>query len=157
MTQSASTIYCQDQFGQLFPVPADAIEERTAVFGILLEGQKVLLQVNHETNLLQLPGGLLDNNQGFDQGLRQLFRGATGADTTLGELVFVSQSFHKVQIGGIKRANLFFQLFRSTQSNRHFIDFDNPLRPQWIPIRDLKRSTLQFGYDAITAAVEFSS
>ncbi|MDJ0754064.1 MAG: hypothetical protein QNJ45_11130 [Ardenticatenaceae bacterium] len=157
MTQTPSPIYCQDEFGQLFPIPHDAVEEKTAVFGILLEGQKVLLQVNPVTDLLELPGGVLENNQSFDQGLRQLFRGATGAETTLGDLVFVNQSFHKVETGGVKQANLFFRLWRATTSKRHFIDFDNPLRPQWVPLRELERSKLQFGFDAIHAAAAFSA
>lgn len=157
MSTSPAVIYCQDHAGQLFPVPVEAISEGTAVFGLLIEGQKILLQIDPKTGLLALPGGRLDHNQTFDQGLRQLFRGATGADTVSGELVLVTHTYHKSDQGGIKMANLFYRLFRASHNQRHFIDFDNPLNPQWIPLRDIKRKTLLNGYDAIQVAAALVS
>lgn len=152
MPDRAQSVYCQDISGNLVPIPTSAITKRTALFGILLEGNKVLLLTHPETGLLTLPGGLTEYTHTFDQGLRQMFRAATGADTVRSDLILVTQSYHARQQAGIKRINLFFRLERDATSRRHFIDFDSPLRPQWIPLEELQRQGVQNGYDAILTA-----
>ncbi len=149
---AADRILCLEAGRGLVPVPAGEIRAGMAVFGILLEKGRVLLQTDTHSGLLFPPGGRLDGSQDPASGLRRLFRGATGLTPEIGPLVLVDDAYRSQDGAGIHLALFYYAVSRPRQQIGGFIDFENPDRPQWVRLAELGRSHLLFGFDAIQHA-----
>ena len=150
------TIICYDVAGNAVPVNPDAITFRPAVYGIFIENRQILLLKHPENSLLSPPGQILADNQVPAQAIRHYLRNVTGITPTLGPLIFLEDLY---QIDAQERAwhlsAMYYALTRPRMTSPALLA-DLPGSAEnadslWLPLADLKREQLAFGYEAIQA------
>lgn len=143
---------CLTTTGALVLIPANEVAFGVAVYGILVENERVLLRRHPETALWQPPGGRLVGRQGPEQGVRSLFRAQTGlVCEPLQRLLLESQ--HRLDEEGQawELSVITYQLQRSRGSTIT-VPAGGSEQPLWVPVGDLQREQMRTGYDAIQIA-----
>ena len=147
-----SQVPCLTTTGALVLAPAEEVAFGVAVYGILVENERVLLRRHLQTALWEPPGGPLVGRQGPEQGVRSLFRAQTGlvCDTALRLLL---ESQHRVDEQGQawELTVIYYQLRRSRGSTIT-VPAGGSEQPLWVPLDELQREQMQTGYDAILIA-----
>ena len=149
-----TAVFCADLHGRLTPVPSASLQFSLAVYGILIENNRVLLQVEPQTGLFYPLGGRFAAEQPPSQALRQLVYAATGISPVVHQLLLMRE---EVVLDGQKRAwrlsVAYYILERPLNGRSNLIDFDTAAKPEWLPVAKLGREQMQFGYDAIQLAL----
>lgn|GEM_PF-2735956 len=147
-----SQVPCLTTTGALVMVPADEVTFGVAVYGILVENERVLLRRHPETGLWEPPGGRLFGRQAPEQGVRSLFRAQTGlvCDPVL-RLLLESQHRLDEQGQAWELTVITYQLQR-TRGSTITAPAGGGEQPLWIPLDELQREQMQTGYDAIQIA-----
>lgn len=83
-----STIY---RDAEKVPVPAEELTFRPSVYGVLIDGEKVLLHGYMDG--YDFPGGGLNKGEGLKEGLQREFFEETGVTIDVGKLLYVTQDF----------------------------------------------------------------
>jgi len=147
-----ATVVCYDIQGNAVPVAAEAVIFRPAVFGIFIENNQIWLQRHPQTGLWHPPGVILEENETPTQAIRHYFRKVTGMTPALGPLLFVEDQYH---IDDNRRAwhlsVMYYALERPTAAAPTLAEPDSSQQPDWVPLADVKRLQMQFGYEAIQA------
>lgn len=146
---STGVTYCVDEEGDVVAVPAGEVTFRPAVYGILLDNQRVILERQEQNGLWRLPGGRLDRGQAPSQILQARFRAATGFAPARGPLLLLEEQ-HRVDAEGRawRLAVLYYALRRPAGGVAAMGDDG----PQWVPLDDLAPEKMLFGYRAVVAA-----
>lgn len=146
---STGITYCVDEKGDVISVPAGEVTFRPAVYGILIDNQRVVLDRRGEKELWRPPGGRLDRGQTPGQVLQASFRAATGFAPVRGPLLLLEEQHHVDAEGRAWHlAAIYYALRRPAGSMATMGDEG----PQWIPLDELAPEKLLFGYRAIDAA-----
>lgn len=153
--EAEKQVYCCDIHGNLWPFSRPQLKFSPAVYGLLIENNRVLLQVELHTSLYHPPGGRVAAEQTTAQAVRQHFRAATGITPEVGQLLLVQDEYRvDYERQPWHLAVMYFALTRPTIGRSSLIDFDNPAKPEWIALNHLERTQMQFGYDAIQVALK---
>ena len=149
-----ATIRCYDEDGRAFPVSPEAITFRPAVYGIFIENEAVLLMRHPRTERWQPPGGILGDVDTPTQAVRHHFRNLTGITPVLGPLLCSEERY---VLDSERRAwhlsPLYYALERPPMTATTLAELSGEQETSRVPLADLRREDMQFGYDAVQAAI----
>ncbi len=152
------TVRCYDDFGQPVDVPEDKLGFDTAVYGILILHNHVLLQKHPRTRLWQPLGDRLRKGETPNQLLKNICIQLFDAPFKVGALLAVEDRFVvDRRRSGLQLATLYYSLDRTTGMLPNFL---LPLPNNtfsWEPLHGLTRQQMQFGYTAVQTAQNRSS
>lgn len=144
---------CYDVYGQAFVVEEKDVLFRPAVYGLLIENNQILL-VKNERGLWELPGRRLETHEAPTHIVRHHLRQLTGLTLRVSSLVFVEDAFHMDESGQAWHLSMmYYDLSRLDASAAVVIAEDMSLQTEWVPSVMVQRESLQFGYEAIQAAI----
>jgi ADP-ribose pyrophosphatase YjhB (NUDIX family) len=144
-----------DGHGRVHLVPRHTIQYSPAVYGILVEENRTLLCTHPTSGFYQFPGGHVALGQTVEQAMRQQFRTATGITPYVGQLLLTEEMWLWDETSGAwNLTHLYYRLSRPPIGHMGLIDFENPAKPDWVPLPQLQRTQLQFGYDALQLALK---
>jgi len=136
-------------------IPADVVAFRPAVYGILIdEYQQIFLVRHHETGFWFPPGAILQPHETLKQAVCYHFRQATGITPEVGQLLLVEERHMCNGTGQNLQVMAFYYVLRRsvmTAVTRNEAN-ETAVEGRWFPLTELKRTDLQFGYDAIHLA-----
>lgn len=147
-------IHCYDELGKAIPVTPDLILFRPAAYGILIDeyGQVLLLQ-HAKTNLWHPPGGILSLQETPKQAVRVHFRRIMGSTPQVGSLLYIEEQYHITEDNQPWRLSMMYYAMEkptlSTTTLGESVDVNVDAR--WVPIQELERAKMQFGWEAIQA------
>lgn len=149
-----ATIICYDAYGNAVPVASEALTFRPAVYGIFIESNQVYLLKHSDTSLWYPPGIVLSELDTPTQAIRHRFRDLTGMTPTLGPMIYVEDLYH---IDEDRRAwhlsALYYALLRPNMATAASpAETSQTEELVWVPLEDLARNEMQFGYEAVQAA-----
>jgi len=146
------TVYCTTSQGTLVAVPETEVTFRPAVYGILIENRRVMLQQHLESGLWHPPGGILLDGQTPERGVRAYFRTATGFLPELTSLLYIEEQYKLDEQGRAWALSIFYYgLRRAMGSTVGLAGVAENQRPEWVPVQTLSREEMQFGYPAVMA------
>jgi len=147
-----ATIVCYDVFGNAVPVASESITFRPAVYGIFIENSQILLQKQPQTDLWHPPGTRLTASDTPTQMIRHYFRQLIGLTPVIDSLLFVEdQFFIDEERRAWKLSLLYYALERPLTAATAFTESEEASQTTWVPLADLQREQIQFGYEAIQA------
>jgi len=147
-----SVLCCYDDWGNAVEIASEKVAFRPAVYGVLIERGRVLLQSHSRTKLWQPPGMILHSYQPPSLAIRQYFRRLTGLKLILGPLLFVEDQFRVNKPGDAWHLSLLYYALERPQIGRVATGrIPADTQPQMILIDEIQRDQMQFGYDAIQA------
>ncbi|VAW37187.1 hypothetical protein MNBD_CHLOROFLEXI01-3511 [hydrothermal vent metagenome] len=147
----AATV-CYDIYGNPVPVLSESITFCPAVYGVFIENSQVLLQQQAQTGLWHPLGKMLTANDTPTQVIRHYFRQLTGLTPFTGSLLFVEDQFLlDEERRAWKVSALYYALQRPLNSTTTLTESEENSPTSWLPLADLQREQLQFGYEAIQA------
>ncbi|MCP4422347.1 MAG: NUDIX domain-containing protein [Chloroflexi bacterium] len=147
-----ATIVCYDVYGNPIPVAVESITFRPAVYGIFIENSQVLLQQQPQTNLWHPPGSMMAASDTPTQVIRHYFRQLTGLTPAAGSLLFVEDQFYlDEERRAWKFSALYYALERPLNTATALTESEEDTLISWLPLDDLQRTQIQFGYEAIQA------
>jgi 8-oxo-dGTP diphosphatase len=142
-------IYCYDRDGEAVSVPADSLLFRPAVYGILIENEQILLSTDRQTGLWHPPGHILEPHETPAQALTHHLRRVAGLTPLVGPLLFVEDQYllHENQQPW-HLSLLYYALDRPPYFKMALNEMET-FEATWVPLTQVKRPNLQFGFDAI--------
>jgi ADP-ribose pyrophosphatase YjhB (NUDIX family) len=147
-----ATVCCYDVYGNAVPVAPESIVFRPAVYGIFIENDYILLLRHPQSELWHPPGSVLASHETPTQAVRHYFRQLTGMTPILGPLLFVEDQYH---VDDARQAwhlsVLYYALDRPVATAATLAELEGSVQPGWLPLAELKRNQMQFGYEAIQA------
>ncbi len=144
-------IHCYDQDGELVAVPADDVVFRPAAYGILIENEQILLASNPQTGLWQPPGRILEPHETPTHALKHHLRRLAGLTPLVGPLLYVEDQHRLDEKGRAWHLSvLYYALDRPPYPTMDLTEMET-FAAAWVPLADVKRLNLQFGYNAIQA------
>ncbi|MEM7113125.1 MAG: hypothetical protein AAF614_11880 [Chloroflexota bacterium] len=145
------SVTCYDVYGKAVSVATADIVFRPAIYGVLVENDEVLLTAHPTTKLWQPLGLILEEHIEAEQALQRYLQRVIQVVPAVKSLLWVEEQY---RVDEEKRAwhlsALYYDLKRPLSSGSP--DLNSEQRLAWIPLADLNRSQMQFGYDAIQAA-----
>ena len=142
-----------DAHGRLQMVPSTSVDYSPAVCGVLVEEGRALLCIHPTSGFYQFPGGRVTDGQTVEQSVRQHFRAATGITPFVQDLLLVEEIFTLDEEDQPWRLSMmYYRLSRPPVGHLGLIDFENAAKPDWIVLKNLERSMMQFGFDALLLA-----
>lgn len=137
------TVWCSTIFrdAEKVPVAASELTFRPSVYGVLIDGEKVLLHGYMDG--FDFPGGGLNIGESLKDGLQREFHEETGITIDVGNLLHVTQDFfiHPASQKAFHTVLLYFTCLnpRGTISTEHFDEHEKAVaRPaEWKPISEL--------------------
>lgn len=147
-----STVVCYDIYGTSHHVSTADMRFSPAAYGIFIENDQLLLIKNRQTALWQLPGGRLAAHETPTLAVRFFVRRVTGITPTLRGLVHIEDRFVLDEAQQAWRLScLYYALQRPSAPTPAMYDMDGSTPATWLPLAQLQRESLQFGYKAIRA------
>jgi ADP-ribose pyrophosphatase YjhB (NUDIX family) len=143
-----TTILCHDVSGGTFPVAPEALFFRPAVYGIFIENSQVLLQKQPQTMLWQPPGTILAENETPTQAVRHIFRRLTGMTPRVGVMLYVEDQY---VMDSDRRAWHLSVVYYALERPSTAATISDSSKIEWVPLDELDRSQMQFGYEAVQA------
>ena len=145
-------IQCYDQDGETITVSPEDVLFRPAAYGVLIENEQVLLETNPETGLLHPPGHILESHETPTQAIKHHLRNFAGLTPLIGPLLFIEDKYLvKKNLDEVWHLSLlYYALDRPPYSSMTISEMEAS-GANWLPLADLTRPHLQFGYDAIQA------
>ncbi|MBE2197684.1 MAG: NUDIX domain-containing protein [Anaerolinea sp.] len=147
-------IHCYDTSGNATPVAPESVQFRPAAYGILIdEYEQVLLLRHTQTNLWYPPGGILSPQETPKQAVRFHFRRIMGSTPQVGSLLFVEDQYRITDDNQAWHLSMMYYAMEkptlSTTTLGESVDSDVAAR--WVPVLELDRTKMQFGWEAIQA------
>ena len=146
---SSGVIDCVDEEGKLVAVPAEQVTFRLAVYGILIDSQRVVLERRPPRNLWRPPGDRLAYGQTPTQLLHARFRAATGFTPERGHLLLLEEQ-HRVD--GEGEAWHLVVMYYALRRPPGGVATMGDEGPRWVPLDELTPEQMLFGYRAVEAA-----
>lgn len=146
---SAGVTYCVDDEGELIAVPAEQVTFRPAVYGILIDNGRVVLERQGPKNLWRPPGDRMACGQTPAQVLQARFRAATGFAPVRGPLLLLEEQHRVDEEGNAWHLAVMYYALRRPPGGVAVMGDDGP---QWVPLDELAPEKMLFGYRALDAA-----
>ncbi len=146
-----------DAHGRVVMIAPAEIRYSPAVYGVLIEENRALLCVQPASGFYTFPGGRVTDGQTVEQAVRQYFRAATGITPFVQDLLLVEEQFVlDEETRPWQLSMMYYRLSRPPVGHMGLIDFENSAKPDWVPLKNLTRQQMQFGYDALRLAMHRS-
>jgi ADP-ribose pyrophosphatase YjhB (NUDIX family) len=146
-------ILCIDEQGNSILVPAESVDFRPAVYGILIEDDGVMLNQNDVTGLWEPPGGMLSARETPARALVRHLRQTSRKIPRIGPLLQVEDQYRVDRHGRAWHWSiLYYALEPSASTAPPRSNPDAADRPKFVSLHELKRSQMQLGFEAIQAA-----
>ena len=145
------TVDCVDLEGKLVAVNAADVTFCPAVYGILIENQRVLLQQHASSGLWHPPGGRLPEGQAPDRAVRAFFRAATGMLPELGPLLSLEEHYRIDDEGRAWHLSVMYYALTRAPGAMATPGQPEEEQPAWIPLEALTREQMLLGYPAVQA------
>lgn len=144
------TITCYDVYGNHVSVAISDIAYRPAVYGIFMENERVLLATHSATGLWHPPGLVLTTSLRPDQAIRHYFQQQLRLLPELDALLWLEERHLLDEEGQAwSLSMLYYGLKRPFDTKSVAVKTGALL--QWVPLDEVERTRMQFGYDAIQA------
>ncbi|MCA9996257.1 MAG: hypothetical protein KDE56_10950 [Anaerolineales bacterium] len=141
---------CYDVYGNAVSVAASDIVFQPAVYGIFIENERVLLAHHPVTGLWHPPGDILTSSLRPEQAIRRYFQQQLRILPDLDGLLWLEERYVLDEQGQAQRLSvLYYGLKRPFDTKSVAIKTGALL--QWVPLADVERTRMQFGYDAVQA------
>lgn len=149
-----TTLTCYDPQGNPIPVLIDTLIYRPAVFGVCIEAEEILLLRDEGSPLLRLPGKIMLPGEAPIPVLRRYYRQLTGLTPLVGPLIHL-QDLYRVDANGRAwhLSAMFYPLARPSATTTAFSLAEDGSYPELHLVETLSPGQLQFGYDAVAAAL----
>ncbi|MCA9961717.1 MAG: NUDIX domain-containing protein [Chloroflexota bacterium] len=147
-------IHCYNDLGKAIPVAPELVQFRPAVYGILIDEYGQVLLLHHtKTDLWHPPGGILSTQETPKQAVRVHFRRIMGSTPQVGSLLHIENQYHITDDEQAWHLCIMYYAMEkptlSTTTLGESVDADIDAR--WVPIPELDRTKIQFGWEAIQA------
>lgn len=153
LNETGKQVVVVDTHGRVHPFPPTEIQYSPAVCGVLIEENRALLCTEPTTGLYTFPGGRVQGGQTVEQAVRHYFRADTGITPLVQTLLMVEEQLRlDEETGPWQLSMMYYQLARPPVGHMGLIDFENAAKPDWVPLKNLTRQQMQFGYDALRLA-----
>jgi hypothetical protein len=146
-------IWCYDALGTAIPVAPERLVYRPAVYGLFVEHGKVWL-LRHAANGYFYPPGviLLEYHTPLHALLAHL-RQLTGLTLAAGPLLFLEEQYRIDDAGQAWHLSaMYFAVHRPPLAVTMPVETGTVPDAEWLPLNDVTREQMQFGYQAIQAA-----
>lgn len=143
-----ATIICYDVHGNRVPVAPEALLFRPAAYGLFMENNQVLLLKHEDTGLWYPPGKMLADNETPAQAVRYTFRKLSGMTPQLGSLIYVEDQYF---VDGERRAWQLSVMYYGLERPSAAATLTESEAMTWVPLDELSRRDMQFGFEAIQA------
>ena len=149
-----TTIVCYDPHGQPVPVAANTLTFRPASYGIFTENNEILLLQNVESGWLTWPGKVLQEGERPYPAISRVYHLLTGIIPLVGKLVAMEDLYQVDNDGRAWHISaMFYWLERPSATSLSLTATDDNFQPRMIPAVSIRRSQLQFGYQALQIAL----
>ncbi|PIR62417.1 MAG: NUDIX hydrolase [Candidatus Pacebacteria bacterium CG10_big_fil_rev_8_21_14_0_10_42_12] len=98
MQKSPTTITCEDIEGKTFEVSSDELTFRPAVYGVIIQEDKILL--SKQWNGYNFPGGGIELGENTEDALKREVKEETGIEISVGKILHCQNSFFKLPFKG---------------------------------------------------------
>jgi len=146
---SSGVTYCVDEEGELVAVPDEQVTFRPAVYGILIDGQRIVLERRAPSSLWRPPGSRMACGETPAQVLQAQFRAATGFAPVRGPLLLLEEQHRVDDQGRAWHLAVMYYALRRPVGGVATMGNDGP---QWVPLDELTPEKMLFGYRAVDAA-----
>lgn len=149
-----TTVVCYDPHGQPVPVVASALTFCPAVYAVFIENNEILLLEDVQSGELSWPGGMLQVGERPYHTVSRIYHLLTGIVPLVGPLISMEDLY---QVDGNGRAwqisAMFYWLERPSATSLSLTAMNDNSQPRMVPAVSIRRSQLQFGYQALQAAM----
>lgn len=146
-----NSICCYDIWSNPVQVSPDTIAFSPAVFGIMIEGGKVLLTRHPQTNLWHPPGCLLGLLETPLQAVRRHFLALTGFLPQMGPVIYVEDQYRVDEQDQAWHLSALYYALDRPLGHVIALSSEHGKHASLVDIIELERSQMQFGFDAIRA------
>jgi hypothetical protein len=147
-----STLICHDVTGKPIPIASEALQFRPAAYGIFIENELILLQKQAESGLWHPPGRPLRPQDTPAEAIRYHFRQLIGVIPIIGPFLFTAEIFiiDPAQ-NAWREAQTYYLVERPPVTETTLPAVGTAAPPEWVPLSEINRAQMQFGFDAIQA------
>lgn len=152
-SQDSTAVWCYDALGNAIAVPQEELTYRPAVYGLFIEHGSIWLLRHPETQLYFPPGIILGNDQTPQSSLLAHLRQLTGLTLVTGPLIFLEEQYRVDEAGQAWHLSaMYYGVTRPSLAVTMPVELSNEPAAEWLPLSELTREQMQFGYQAIQAA-----
>lgn len=142
MKKSQNTVICEDIEGKTYKVPIDQLTFRPAVYGVIIENEKILL--SKQWDGYDFPGGGIELGEATEDALIREVKEETGLSVKMGKILHAEHSFFKLPFHGnyVHSIHLYYECKTiSGKLSTNFLD-DNERKyaqmPEWLALGELE-------------------
>ena len=131
-------VTCYDIKGNAYQVPADQLTFRPAVYGVIIQDEKILLSRQWEG--YDFPGGGINLGESNQVALRREVYEETGLEVDVGRVLFANSSFFKMPEHGknVHSIHMYYacEVTGGALSTAHFDEHEKQYAKmaEWVPI-----------------------
>lgn len=139
-------IECKNNFGKLVSVPLEKFFFRPSVYGLIVDGEKIVTLRNKGNGKIWFPGGGVEIGEKIDEALKREIKEETGLDVEIGKMVLFKENFFYYQpLDEAYHAFLLF--FVCGVKNKKIIPDDKvddleSKNPRWTEISSIKKEDI---------------
>jgi ADP-ribose pyrophosphatase YjhB (NUDIX family) len=136
-------IICHDSPGKLYKVDNKDLMWRPSVYGLLFDGDKILL--SRQWDGYDFPGGGININETVEEGLMREFWEETGLKIRIGKVFYINTSFFKPSSRNeFWNSILIYYLCYKKSGKLNINNADEEEKkyiglPEWVDIKDIKK------------------
>jgi 8-oxo-dGTP pyrophosphatase MutT (NUDIX family) len=136
-------IICRDIKGKKHKVALSKLFFRPSVYGVVMEGNKVLL--SKQWDGYDFPGGGVELGETIEEALRREYFEETGIRVEVGKILFCGNDFFKVPFGGkfVQSILMFYSCKKigGRLSTKNFDEFEKEYAdmPEWVNLKDTRK------------------
>jgi ADP-ribose pyrophosphatase YjhB (NUDIX family) len=154
--QESTAVWCYDASGNAVAVAPERLAYRPATYGLFLEHGEIWLLRHPYTQLFYPPGVILAEHQTPRQALLACLRRMTGLTLATGPLIFLEEQYRIDETGQPWHLSaMYYAVLRPSLAATMPVEANESLEKSWaswVPLNELTREQMQFGYQAIQAA-----
>jgi hypothetical protein len=152
-TQETAAVWCYDALGNAMAVAPEKLVYRPAVYGLFVEHGEIWLLHHPDTRLYYPPGLIVAENQSPRPALLACLRQLTGLTLATGPLLFLEEQYRMDESGQAWHLSaMYYGVLRPPLAVTMPVETNTTVQTSWVPLGDLTREQMQFGYQAIQAA-----
>lgn len=151
-------VNCHDVEGNIYQVAAEELTFRPAIYGVILQDDKVLL--SKQWDGYDFPGGGIELGEGLAQALTREVKEETGLEVEVGEILHADHSFFKNPFGDnfFHSIHLWYQcqvtggelsIDHLAEVEKQYVD-----QPEWVEVEKLDQIKLYGAAGAVEAIQE---